>query len=128
MSNPLQPHDCSTPGLPVHHQLLEFTQTHVYWVSDVIQPSHSLLTLLPSIVSSIRVFSNESALRIRWSKYWSFGFNISSSNEYSGFISFSFDWFDLLTVQGTQDYSPTLQFRSIDSSVLSLLHGSKYII
>ena len=77
------PMDCSTPGLPVHHQLPEFTQTHVQWVSDAIQPSHPLssLLLLPSIFPSIRVFSNESALCIRWPKYWSFSFSISPSNE-----------------------------------------------
>ena len=83
------PMNCSTPGLPVHHQLLESTQTHVHCVSDAIQPSHPLLPLLllPSIFPSIRVFSNESALFIRWPKYWSFSFNISPSNEHSGLIS-----------------------------------------
>ena len=93
----------STPGLPVHHQLSEFTQTHVHWVSDVIQTSHPLLSpSLPALnLSSIRLFSNESNLRIRWPKYWSFSFNISPSNEYSGLISFRIDWFDLLAVQGT---------------------------
>ena len=81
--------DCSTPGLPVHCQLPEFTQIHVHWVSDAIQPSHPLSSplLLPSIFPSIRVFSNESALCIRWPKYWSFSFNISLSNEHSGLIS-----------------------------------------
>ena len=71
------------PGLPVHHQLLEFTQTHVHWVGDTIQPSHPLwpLLFLPSIFPSIRVFSNESALRIRWPKHRNFSFNISLSNE-----------------------------------------------
>ena len=80
---------------------------------------HPLL-LLPSIFPSIRVFSNESALRIGWSKYWSFSFNISPSNEYSGLISFRIDWFDLLAVQGT--LKSLLQFENI--SVLSLLYGS----
>ena len=77
------PMDCCMPGLPVQHQLLEFTQTHVHQVSDAIQPSHPLssLLLLPSIFPSIRVFSNESALGIRWPKYWSFSLNISPSNE-----------------------------------------------
>ena len=72
------PMDCSTPGLPIHHKLPEFTQTHAHWVSDAIQPSHPLLTpsLLPSILPSIRVHSNESAACIRWPKYWSFSFNI----------------------------------------------------
>ena len=96
--------DCSTPGLPVHHQLPEFTQTHVHWVGDAIQPSHVFklpLLLPPSIFPSIRVFSNESALRIRWPKYWCLSFNISPSNEYSGLISFRMDWLDLLAVQGT---------------------------
>ena len=97
------PMDCSTAGLPVHHQLPESTQTHVHWVGDAIQPSHSScrpLLLLPSIFPSIKVFSNESPLRIRWSKYWSFGFSISPSNENSWLISFRVDWFDLLALQG----------------------------
>ena len=87
------PIDCSTPGFPVHHQLLELTQTHVHQISDVIQPSHPLSSpfLLPSIFPSIKVFSNESALRIRWPKYWNFSFNNSPSNEYSGLISFRTD-------------------------------------
>ena len=89
----------STPGLPVHHQLPESTQTHVYWVSNAIQPSHPLL--LHSIFPSIRVFSNESALRIRWPKYWSFSFTISPSNEHPGLIFFRMDWLDLLAVQGS---------------------------
>ena len=89
----------STPGLPVHHQLLQFTKTPVHWVSDAIQPSHPLLPLLllPSIFPSIRVFSNESALP----KYWSFSFSISPSNEHLGLISFRIDWLYLLAVQGT---------------------------
>ena len=72
------PMDCSTPGLPVHHQLLEFIETYVDWVGDAIQPSHPLLTPSPPalIFPSIKVFSNESILRIRWPKYWSFSFNI----------------------------------------------------
>ena len=93
------PMDCSTPGLPLHHQLPEFTQTHVHWVSDAIQPSHPLSPLLlpPSIFPSITVFFNESILCIiRWPKYWSFSFSISPSNEYSGLISFRMDWLDLL--------------------------------
>ena len=97
------PMNCITPGLPVHHQLPEFTQTHVHWVGDAIQPSHPRgpLLLSPSIFPSIRVFSNESALRIRWPKHWSFSFNISPSNEHPGLISFRMDWLDLLVVQGT---------------------------
>ena len=95
--------DWSTPGLPVHHQLLELAQTHVLWVSDAIQPSHPLLSpfLPPSILPSIRVFSNGSGLHIRWPKYWSFSFSISPSNEYSGLLSFTMDWLDALAVQGT---------------------------
>ena len=95
--------DCSTPGFPVHHQLPESTQTHVHWVGDAIQPSHPLLSLLllPLIFPSIRVFSNESVLRIRWPNYWSLNFNISPSNEYSWLISLKIDWFDILVVQGT---------------------------
>ena len=113
--------DCSTPGFPVHHQLLEPAQTLVHRVSDAIQPSHPLSSpsLLPFIFPSIRVFSSESVLHIRWSKYWSF----SPSSEYSGLISFKSDWFDLLAVQGTLESFPTPQFKSINSLVLSLLYG-----
>ena len=108
----------STPGLPVHHQPPESTQTHVHWVSDAIQPSHPLLSPspLPSIFPSIRVFSNDSALHIRWPKYWSVSFNISPSNEYSGLISFRIDWLDLLAVQGT--LKSLLQHHSSKASVL----------
>ena len=97
------PMNCSTPGLPVHHQLPEFTQTHVHRVGDAIQPSHPLssLLLLPPIPPSIRVFSNESTLPMRWPKYWSFNFSISPSKEIPGLISFRMDWLDLLAVQGT---------------------------
>ena len=92
----------STLGLPVYHQLLEFTQTHVHQVGDAIQPSHRCpLLLLPPIPPNIRVFSNESTLRVRWPKYWSFSFSISPSNEHPGLISFRMDWLDLLVVQGT---------------------------
>ena len=97
------PIDCSTSGFPVLHYLSEFAQTHVHWVSDAIQPSHPCypLLLLPSIFTRIRVFSSESALCIRKSKYWSFSFNISPSSEYSEWIPFTIDWFDLPVVQGT---------------------------
>ena len=97
------PMDCRTPGLPVHHQFPEFTQTMSI---ELVMPSnyfilcHPLL-LPPSLFSNIRVFSNESVLHIRWPKYWSFSFSISYSNEYSGLISFRMDWLDLLAVQGT---------------------------
>ena len=96
------PMDCSTTGLPVHHQLQELAQTHAYQVSDAIQPSHPLSSLLflPSTFPSIRVFSNESVLPIRWPKYWSFSFSISPSNEYSGLNSFRIDCLNLLAVKG----------------------------
>ena len=97
-----KPINCSMPGLLVHHQLPEFTQTHVHWVSDAIQPSHPLLFPSPPapIPPGIRVFSNESALRMRWPKYWRFSFSISPSNERPGLISFRRDWLDLLAVHG----------------------------
>ena len=112
------PMNCSTPGLPVHHQLLEFTQTHVHRVSDAIQPSHPLLSPspLPPIPPSIRVFSNESTLRMRWPKYWSFSFSISPSNEHPGLISFRLGWLDLLAVQGT--LKSLLQHHSSKASIL----------
>ena len=96
------PMDRSTPGIPVLHHLLVFAHTHVHWVGDAIQPSHPLLFPSPPTVSlpSIRFFSNESALHIRWLKYWSFSFSISPSSEYSGLISFRIDWFNLLAVKG----------------------------
>ena len=110
--------DYSTPDLPVHHQILEFTQTHVHWVIDVIQPSHPLSSpfLPPPIFPSIRVFSNESALHIRWPKYLNFSFSISPFNEYSGFISIRMDWLDLLAVQGT--LKSLLQHHSSKASIL----------
>ena len=118
VSNSCDPMDRSMPGLPVHHQLPEFTQTHVHWVGDAIQPSHPChpLLLLPSIFPSIRVFSNESVLLIRWPKHWSFSFSISPSNEYSGLISFRIDWFDILAVQGT--LKSLLQHHSSKASIL----------
>ena len=96
---------------------------------ESVMPSNHLslchpLLLLPSILLSIRVFSNELALHIRWPKYWGFSFSITSSNEYSGFISFRIDWFDLPAVQGTlKKFSLALQFKGITSLVLSLLYG-----
>ena len=112
--------DCSTPGLAVLHQLLELGQTHVHRVGDSIQPSHPLSSslLLPSMLPSNRVFSNESVLHISWPKYWIFRFSISPSNEYSRLIFLRNDWLDLLAVQGTLK-SLTPQFKSINSSVLS---------
>ena len=95
--------DCSTPGLPVLHCLLEFAQTHVHWVSDAIQPSHMLASPYPPAfsLSQHQSLSNKSALRIRWPKDWSFSFSVSPSNEYSGLISFRIHWLNLLAVQGT---------------------------
>ena len=112
------PLDCSTLSFPVHHQLPKLTQTHVHSISDAIQPSHPLLSPSPppSIFPSIRVFSNESVLRVRWPKYWSFSFSISPSNEYSRLISFRTDWLDLLVVQGT--LKSLLQHHSSKSSIL----------
>ena len=110
------PMDCSILGFPVHHQLPEPTQTHVLWVSDAIQPSHPLLSLSPPAFPIIRVFSNESDFHITWSKYWSFSFSISHSNEYSGLISFRFDLFDLLVVPGT--LKSLLQHHSSKASIL----------
>ena len=108
----------STPGLPVHHQLLEFTQTHVHRVGDAIQPSHPRcpLFLLPLIPPSIRVFSNESTLCMRWPKYWSFSFSIIPSKEIPGLISFRMDRLDLLAVQGT--LRSLLQHHSSKASIL----------
>ena len=95
--------NCSMPGTPVYHQLLESTQTHVHWVGNAIQPSHPLSSpsLIFNLSTSIRVFSNESTLRSRSPNYWSFSFSIRPSNEHSGLISFRMDWLDLLAVQGT---------------------------
>ena len=107
----------STPGLPVHHQFLEFTQMSI---ESVMPSSHLILCcpllLLPPVPPSIRVFSNESTLHIRWPKYWSFSFNISPSNEHTGLISFRMDWLDLLAVQGT--LKSLLQHHSSKASVL----------
>ena len=112
------PMNRSTPGLPVHHQLPQFTQTHVHRVSDAIQPSHPLssLLLLPLIPLSIRVFSTESTLHMRWPKYWSFSFSIIPSKEIPGLISFRMDWLDLLAVQGT--LKSLLQYHTSKASIL----------
>ena len=110
--------DCNAWGLPVHHQLPRFTQTHVHRVGDAIQPSHPLSPLLlpPWIFPSIRIFSNDSVLWIRWPKYWSFNFSVRSSSEYSELISFRMDWLDLLAVQGT--LKSLLQHHSSKVSIL----------
>ena len=113
----------STPGLPVHHQLLESTQTHVHRVGYAIQPSHPLLVPSPALIfPRIRVFSNESALHLRWPKYWSFSFNISLSNGHPGLI-FRMDWLDLLAVQGT--LKSLLQHHSSKASILQ--HSAFFI-
>ena len=110
--------ECSTPGFPVHHQLPEFTQTHVHWVGDAIQPSHPLLSTSPLALNlsqhqGLFKWVNSSH---QWPKYWSFSFNISPSNEHSGLISFRMDWLDLLAVQGT--LKSLLQHHSSKASIL----------
>ena len=107
------PMDCSTPGLPVHHQLP--SSLKLMFIESVMPSSHLIRCnplLLPSVFPSIRVFSNESVLCIRWPKYWSFSFSISPSNEHPGLISFRMDWLDLLAVQGILKSSATPKFRS----------------
>ena len=112
------------PGFPVHHQLPGLAQTHVHWVGDAIQPSYPLLSPSPLVfsLSSIRVFSNESILRVRWSKYWNV--TISPSNEYLGLISFTIDWLDLFAVQGT--LKSLLQHHSSKASILQ--HSAFFIV
>ena len=122
------PMDCSIPGFTVHHQLLEFTQTYVHQIGDAIQPSHPLSSPSPPAFKlsqhQVRVFSSESALHIKWPKYWSLNFSTSPSNEYSGLISFRIDWFDSLAVRGT--LQSLLQHHSskasVSSSALSLFY------
>ena len=120
------PMDCSMPGFPVHHQLSEFTHTHVHWVGDAIQPSHPLSSPSPPALNLLQhqVFSNESALRIRWPKCWSFTFNISPSNEHPGLISFRMDWLDLLATQGT--LKSLLQHHSSKASIFR--HSAFFIV
>ena len=121
-----------TPWTAAHQASLSITnsQSLLKLMSiELVMPSNHLilchpLLLLPSIFPRIRFFSNESVLRIRWPKHWSFSFNISPSNEYSGLISYRIDWLDLLTVQRTLKSSQTPQFKSINSSVLSILYSS----
>ena len=112
--------NCSTPGLPVHHQLPELSLPKLMSTELSMPPNHLILChpllLLPSIFPSIRVFSNESAHHIRWPKYWSFSFSISPSNEHPGLISFRMDWLDLLAVQGT--LKSLLQYHSSKASIL----------
>ena len=120
------PMNRSTPGLPVHHHLLEFTQTQGHRIHDAIQQSHPgrPVLLLPPIPPSIRVFSNELTLHIRWPKYWSFSFSIIPSKEIPGLISFRMDWLDLLTVQGT--LKSLLQHHSSKASILR--HSAFFIV
>ena len=110
--------DCSMPGLSVHHQFPEFTQTHVHWVGDAIQPSQLLSSPSPLALnlSQHQGLSNESVLCTMWLKYWHFSFSISPSNAYSGLISFRMDWLDLLAVQG--DLKSFLQHHSSKASIL----------
>ena len=121
--------DCSISGFLVHHQLPEFTQSHVHQVGDAIQPSHPLSSASPPAfhLSQHHVFSNESVLHIRWPKYWSFSFSISPPSEYSGLISFRMDWLDLLVVQRTLKSLLQHQFKSINYSVLSFLYSLNLI-
>ena len=118
VSDSLQHHVCSTPGFPVLHisqSLLKLMSTESVMLSNHLILYHSTL-LLPSVFSSIRVFSSDLTLCIEWSKYWSFSFSISLSKEYSGLISFRIDWFDILAVQGT--FKSLLQHRSLKASIL----------
>ena len=112
------PSDCSMTGLPVPHYLSEFAQVHVHGVSDAIQSSHPLssLLVLPSIFPSIRIFSRESACCIRWPKYWSSSCSITPSNGSTGFISYRIDWFEFLSVQRT--LKTLLQHHSSKASIL----------
>ena len=119
----MTPWTAACQGFLIHHQLLELAQTHVHGVDDASQPSYPLLAPSPPAFNlSIRAFSNESVLRIKWTKYWSFSFSTSPFNESSGLIFFRTDWFDLLVVQGTLK-SLLQQFKSINSSALSFLYG-----
>ena len=112
------PMNCSMPGLPVHHQLLEFTQTHAHWVSDAIKPSHPLSSPSPPAPnpSQYKVFSNESTLRMKWPKNWSFSFSISPFNKHLRLISIRMDWLDFLAVQGI--LKSLLQHHSSKASIL----------
>ena len=117
------PMDCSTPGFPVHHHSCSLLK--LMSIKSVMPPNHLVLfrplLLLALIFPSIRVFSSESVLPIRWPNYWSFSFSISPSNEYSGLISFRIDWFDFLAVP---ESSPTSYFKSINSLTLSFLYSA----
>ena len=118
------PMNCSTPGLPVHHQLPEFTQTHVHWVSDAIQPSHPRSSPSPPTPnpSQHQGLFSESTLRMRWPKYWSFSFSIIPSREHPELISFGLVG-SPCSPRDSQESSPTPQFKSINSLALSFLHS-----
>ena len=120
------PMDHSMPGLPVHYQLLKFTQNHLHQVSDVIQPSHSLLSPFPPALnlSQHQGLFSESALHVRWPKYWSFSFNISPCSEHLGLISFRMYWLDLLAVQGTLKSL----FQHCSSKASILWHSAFFIV
>ena len=120
------PMNRSTPGLPVHHQVQESTQTHVHCVSDAIQASHPLSSPSPPALnlSQHQGLLKESPLQIRWPKYWSFSFHISPSNEHPGRISFRMDWLELLAVQGT--FKCLLQHHSSKASIL--LHSAFFMV
>ena len=120
------PTDCSTPGFPVLHRLLELAHTHVHQAGDATQPSCPLSSPSPPAfsLSQCQVLSNESALHIRRPEYWSFSFSVSPSNEYLGLISFRINWFDLLAVQGT--LNGLLQHHSSKASILQ--HSAFFIV
>ena len=126
MSSSLRHHELKHNRPPVHHQLLESTQTHICWVSDAIQASHPLPSLFPPALklSQHQGLFKWVTLRIRWPKYWSFSVSISPSNEYSGLISFRMDWLDLLAVQGT--LKSLLQHHSSKASILQ--HSDSFIV
>ena len=124
MSNSLRPHESLYPRPPCPSSTPGVTQTHVHRVSDAIQPSHPLSSPSPPAPNPSQ---HQSLFCIRWPKYWSFSFSIIPSKEHPGPISFRMDWLDLLTVQGTlKKSSPTPQFKSINSSALSLLHNPTF--
>ena len=118
--------DCSTPSLPVHHQLPKLAQTHVHWVGDAIQPSHPMLSPSPPAfsLSQNQGLFQWPVLRIRWPKYWRFSLSFSPSNEYSGLISFRIPWLDLLAVQGA--FKSLLQHHSSKASTLQ--HSAFFMV
>ena len=120
------PMNCSMPGFSVLHYFQEFAQTHVHWAGDAVQPSHPLLSPSPPAchLSQHQGLSSESALHIRCPNYWTFGFSISPSNEYSGLVSFRIDWFDCLAVQGT--LQSLFQHRNSKAAILQ--HSAFFMI